>query len=212
MFHGTLMPFAERRKIIMKKYNICKNGIFKSIQGEGYNCGKSAVFVRLAGCNMVPRCPFCDETFDDFEEMDISIIINKILDFEPFEMVVITGGEPTIQDLSVLVCELKKRNLYVAIETNGLNKINYDLDWISCSPKTNAVGIERANELKFVVDRDSSSMNRFIEEISEKILFDHMFLQPKSNDKEMINNCIDMINANKKYRLSLQIHKMVGIK
>ena len=55
-------------------------------------------------------------------------------------------------------------------------------------------------------------MNRFIEEISEKILFDHMFLQPKSNDKEMINNCIDMINANKKYRLSLQIHKMIGIK
>ncbi|MFQ8981434.1 MAG: hypothetical protein ACLR6I_13615 [Waltera sp.] len=80
------------------KYAVCKNGIFKSIQGEGYNCGKSAVFIRLAGCNMIPRCQFCDEKFDDSEELEEQEILERVIKFAPFAMVVITGGEPTAQN------------------------------------------------------------------------------------------------------------------
>ena len=128
------------------KYAVCKNGIFKSIQGEGYNCGKSAVFIRLAGC-----------------------------------------------------------------ETNGMNKIDYNLDWITCSPKNEKVNIKEVNELKFVVDKSCEEMNLFIDAVSSNVKHDYVYLQPESNKNSMISNCVEMISENSDYRLSLQIHKIIGI-
>jgi radical SAM domain protein len=193
------------------KYAVCKNGIFKSIQGEGYNCGKSAVFIRLAGCNMIPRCQFCDEKFDDSEELEEQEILERVIKFAPFAMVVITGGEPTAQNLTDLVNLLKSNNFYVSIETNGMNKIDYNLDWITCSPKNEKVNIKEVNELKFVVDKSCEEMNLFIDAVSSNVKHDYVYLQPESNKNSMISNCVEMISENSDYRLSLQIHKIIGI-
>lgn len=194
------------------KYAVCKNGIFKSIQGEGVNSGRSAVFIRLSGCNMVPRCKFCDEKFDDLEELEEQEILERVIGLTPFSMIVITGGEPTVQDLSCLVNILKKNNFFVSIETNGTNEINYNFDWITCSPKNTKLNIKRADELKFVVNKSCDEMERFINAVSSKVKYKYICLQPESNKQQMIKNCIKMIYKNSNYRLSLQTHKIIGIK
>ena len=194
------------------KYKICKDGIFKSIQGEGYNTGKSAVFVRFSECNMKPHCWFCDESFDEFNLIDDEAIVKEITSLEPFSMVIITGGEPTMNDLSGLIQLLKSKGYYVTVETNGIINSNFDFDWITCSPKTLDIDIKYANELKFVVDKNKESMEEFIQKICDKVKCEHIFLQPKSNDENCIATAIEMIKSNPQYRLSLQTHKMIGIK
>lgn len=126
-------------------------------------------------------------------------------------MVVITGGEPTAQNLTDLVNLLKSNNFYVSIETNGMNKIDYNLDWITCSPKNEKVNIKEVNELKFVVDKSCEEMNLFIDAVSSNVKHDYVYLQPESNKNSMISNCVEMISENSDYRLSLQIHKIIGI-
>ena len=80
------------------QYRVVKNGIFKSIQGEGHNVGRNAIFIRLAGCNMMPRCSFCDEHFDEYIIMTEEEIFKKVKQLSPSNFIVITGGEPTIQN------------------------------------------------------------------------------------------------------------------
>ncbi len=196
------------------KYKICRGGIFKSLQGEGHNVGTNAVFVRLAGCNMEPRCVFCDEKFDDYIEMTEIEIKEEIEKLVPFAMIVITGGEPTMYDLSDLVNELKKNKFYVALETNGTNSLpnNYKIDWVTCSPKTCDVKLTRANELKFIVNAEETTVNAFIEDVTKKICADYIYLQPCSNEKDMIETSFNMIEKHPKFKLSMQLHKIIGVK
>ena len=193
-------------------YKICKNGIFKSIQGEGTNTGKSAVFIRFAGCNMNPRCAFCDEKFDEYDVMSEQDILDRINEMIPVKMIVITGGEPTMNDLKPLVDLLKSNGFYIGIETNGSNEIHCNVDWITCSPKNEQVNIKYADELKFVVDKAPEEIEEFIVKVKNKIKCNKIFLQPKSNCKDMIENCLNMIYKDCDYELSVQLHKFLNIK
>lgn len=195
------------------KYKICKNGIFKSIQGEGAFAGYSAVFIRLAECNMNPRCEFCDEKFDEFILISTSEIIEEIENLKPFYTVVITGGEPTIQKLDELYLALKNKDYFICLETNGTKKTNCSLvDWIVCSPKNDNITIQRVDEFKFVVNDSEKVIEKFINKITSRKKSKHISLQPKSNEKEMINTCLSIINKNPRYRLSMQLQKIINVR
>ena len=120
------------------------NDIFYSLQGEGRNTGRAAIFIRFAGCNL--KCPFCDTDFAQYEEMSDEDILNRIKSY-PSHFVVLTGGEPSLQVDRQLVDLLHKHGYELAMETNGTHPIVDGIDWITCSPKGNTV-IKRCNELK----------------------------------------------------------------
>ena len=121
------------------------NDIFYSLQGEGHNTGRAAVFIRFAGCNL--RCPFCDTEFDSYREMSDEEILTVVSDFRLQTtdcrpqttdyrlLVVLTGGEPTLQVDAAFVDLLHEHGYEVAMESNGTRPAPRNLDWLTVSPK-----------------------------------------------------------------------------
>ena len=105
--------------------------LFHTLQGEGFHTGKSAVFIRLAGCDV--GCIWCDvkESWDANQHPEVSenYIVDQVLSYNT-KFAVITGGEPTLYNLTSLVNKLKQNNVYTAIETAGTNHFSNNLDWI----------------------------------------------------------------------------------
>lgn len=149
------------------------NSIFFTLQGEGHNTGRAAVFVRFAGCNL--RCPFCDTAFDSFTEMSVDDILSTMLQVaggpatkERPLMAVLTGGEPTLQVDEALVDLLHQHGYYVAMESNGTRPASRNLDWLTVSPKRGEWRVEREerseewrgarqpDELKVVFDEQTN--------------------------------------------------------
>ena len=192
------------------------NEIFYSIQGEGYNTGKAAVFVRLSGCNL--KCPFCDTDFSAYKEMTEYDIVDAVCCLSTdCHFVVITGGEPTIQDCTLLIDLLHQNGYYVAMESNGTRKAPFNVDWLTISPKSFYVGktglmaIDRCNELKLVADGEIQ-VNNYL-----SIQADHYYLQPcdtgnEKKNKEIINDCVEFIKKNPKWKLSLQTQKILNVR
>lgn len=189
------------------------NEIFHSLQGEGFNTGKAAVFVRLAGCNL--QCPFCDTSHTAYEEMTEEQIADCLAQYSA-NLVVITGGEPALQLTSSLIDRLHAKRKTVAVETNGTLPLPENVDWITVSPKQDFVGeagkcvITRANEVKVIFDGEH--------QVSDfGITAEHYFVQPcdtgnLSKNRKIRNLCIDFVKNNPKWRLSLQTHKLLGIR
>lgn len=195
-------------------YKICRNGIFKSIQGEGAHTGESAVFIRFSGCNRVPPCSFCDETYDDYQEMSLNNILEIVKGLEPFSILVLTGGEPTIQPgLDKLIDAFHRQHYFVSIETNGLTAVPGNIDWITCSPKQDYVNdqIRQVDELKFVVAGTKEEVLGRIAEITKRVSCKKLYLQPVSNQKDSVRKCLELIERNPSYILSLQTHKLIHI-
>lgn len=184
------------------------NDIFCSLQGEGNNTGRAAVFVRFAGCNL--RCPFCDTSFDTFRVMTAEGILDAV-SCHPTRFIVLTGGEPTLQVDSLFVDRLHERGYEVAMESNATRPAPDNIDWLTLSPKGRvADGITRCNELK-IVYVDDESVNDY------GIKADHYYLQPcdtgdEMRNRQIVKNCIDYIQQHPRWRLSLQMHKLAGIK
>ena len=120
------------------------NDIFYSIQGEGHNTGRAAVFIRFAGCNL--RCGFCDTEFDTYREMTDEEIIAEVSRYKVSRcevrgtryensLVVLTGGEPTLQADEAFVDLLHQHGFEVAMESNGTRPAPQNLDWLTVSPK-----------------------------------------------------------------------------
>ena len=111
------------------------NEIFYSLQGEGFHTGRPAVFVRFAGCNL--RCPFCDTDFSHSEPMTAEQIARRVFDYSthPHTLIVLTGGEPSLQVDNELVDALHAHQQTVAIETNGTRPVPDNIDWVTLSPK-----------------------------------------------------------------------------
>lgn len=128
--------------------------IFDSIQGEGYYMGIMCTFVRFAGCNL--SCSFCDEAkkYNKAKEMSVEKIVKECKQ----EIVVLTGGEPTIQlELEELASALHAVGHSVHIETNGINDVPHNIDWVTVSPKAPKYRVTPlADELKLVVSEDLS--------------------------------------------------------
>lgn len=188
------------------------NEIFYSIQGEGYYTGHAATFVRFSGCNL--KCPFCDTEhlkYNNFSEEEIVDFVKKY----PSKLVVITGGEPSLQLTHSLVEKLHNAGKYVSVETNGTKELPKNVDWITVSPKAayvknNAdVVLRKANEVKVVFDNKNKISDYNIEA-------EHYYIQPcDTGDLEQnyknVKGCINFIKDNPKWKLSLQTQKILNV-
>lgn len=194
----------KRRQLMQDIYKI--NEIFYSIQGEGTRAGTANIFIRFSGCNL--KCSFCDTEHESFTEMSINDIVNE-MKLYPCNWVILTGGEPTIHDLKPLIKRLKKLNYKIAIETNGTNSTRFlNLDWIAVSPKKAWIHgdyyFRKPDEMKIIVQKTNKILDWDFESI--------MFLQPESNKPDCIRRCIDIIKKDNRWRLSLQIQKILKIR
>ena len=210
------------------------NDIFYSIQGEGHNTGRAAVFIRFAGCNL--RCGFCDTEFDTYREMTDEEIIAEVSRYKVSRcensLVVLTGGEPTLQADEAFVDLLHQHGFEVAMESNGTRPAPQNLDWLTVSPKIRGTsyevrGTRIPDELKVIFDEDTNPEAYLAPRIPElcsptrslssHLAPRHLYLQPcDTGDAErnamIINRCVDYIKEHPQWRLSLQTHKLVGFK
>lgn len=207
------------------------NEIFCSIQGEGYHTGMPATFVRFSGCNL--DCDFCDT--DHSYSMDKTV--DEIMEMVPKDIcaVVLTGGEPLIQDVGALAKALKDRHHHIHLETNGSQdykveqfKFAYGA-WITVSPKYQQMPsletLAYASEIKWVVQdvEDIVRAGNWYELLWKKftegtfrekyIRMPWFYLQPASLDKEATKLCVDAcITFPRRYRLSAQVHRLIGVR
>lgn len=203
--------------------------IFKTLQGEGAQMGRVAVFCRFAGCNLwsgreadraTSVCTFCDTDFVGIDGTGGGRFANDQVLADAIESewagaladryVVLTGGEPLLQVDQGLVDELHARGFEIAVETNGTKPVPRGLDWICVSPKGDAELVLLAgNELKLVYPQDKAPPERF-----EHLAFEHFFLQPMDSPTAAINleAAITYCTQNPRWRLSLQSHKIIGIR
>lgn len=203
--------------------------IFYTLQGEGAQAGRSAVFCRFAGCNLWSGreedrsqavCQFCDTEFvgtdgpagGKFASADaLADAIARICEApqEAGRYVVLTGGEPLLQVDEPLTRALHERGFTIAVETNGTLAAPPGLDWICVSPKGRApLFLRQGNELKLVFPQQGVDPADF-----ESLKFDHFFLQPMDGPRREENTrlAVAYCKQHPKWRLSLQSHKMIGI-
>ena len=191
------------------------NEIFYSIQGEGAHSGEAAIFVRLSGCNL--RCEFCDTEHHPYQDLTEDEICSQIAEF-PSRLVVITGGEPTLQLTKSLIQKIHAIGKMVAIETNGTHEIPQGVDWVTVSPKSLFVGekglpiINHAQEVKVVFDG-----LHWTDDPSFGITAAHYFIQPcdtgnEERNREIISQCVQFIKENPTWKLSLQTQKILRVR
>lgn len=193
------------------KYKVYE--IFYSLEGEATFAGAPAVFIRLSGCQM--HCPWCDTKKAQQTRFRLTAkqILEKVKTYG-CKTVVITGGEPTEQNLQPLFKILHKNHFEIHLETNGSIDTDVSLvDWCTVSPKlfVNQNMFKKANTIKLVTDKNTTldeilSLQKFA---NKKALF---FLQPKSNSKENTKKCLEIIKKYPVLRLSMQLHKLIKIK
>lgn len=191
------------------------NEIFYSLQGEGYHAGTAAVFVRLSGCNL--QCPFCDTQHESGSEMTEDEIVAEVAKY-PARLVVVTGGEPSLQLTRGFVNALHDVDKMVAVETNGTRRLSGNVDWITLSPKDAYLGdkakpvLNYVDEIKVVFDGEHEPS------MYPGIMCTHArFLQPCDTgdpvrNAEIVNAAIEYIKKDPRWKLSLQIHKILNIR
>jgi len=193
------------------------NEIFYSYQAEGFWAGKPAIFIRFAECNL--RCDFCDTEFLTGIDMSVAEIMANIKDYKS-TFVILTGGEPLMNNTTELVEALKAEDYYIAVETNGMYLPKHDLfDWITISPKNDKLKLKKCSELKFVLGMDEIPETYGIES-------EHKFISPKNptHDKTIGSHSADFFSSNiaqycyryilkhPEWRLTFQTHKAIGVK
>ncbi len=189
---------------------------FYTIQGEGFNTGKPAYFIRIGGCDV--GCHWCDvkESWDAnlHALTNTESVVHNLLETGT-NAAVVTGGEPLIYNLDFLTSQLKKNNILTFIETSGAYELSGEWDWICLSPKKNAPPLEGnfkfANELKMIVYNQHDFM--WAEELASKVSREcHLFLQPEwSKSEKLLPVIIEYVKKNTKWRISLQTHKFMNI-
>lgn len=197
--------------------------IFKSRQGEGANCGREAVFLRFAGCNL--SCPWCDTDWKNGEELSANEIIRRLEKTAgETRFLVVTGGEPLLQDnLSLLLATLKRLGWEIALETNGLigltPELKAALDYVSVSPKAGFAGLYKpetmlreANEVRVVAEEAATS--EFCKKINILIRASHYFISPCERGGKMdFNMAAELLGSlGRPWLLSVQLHKLAGFR
>jgi 7-carboxy-7-deazaguanine synthase (Cx14CxxC type) len=204
--------------------------IFYTLQGEGANAGRAAVFCRFAGCNLWTGreedrasavCQFCDT---DFVGTDGTLggkyrTAEALADLVASEwpqgsggqpLVVCTGGEPLLQLDGPLIDALHARGFEIAIETNGTIEVPDGVDWICVSPKMGSeLVVKRGHELKVVMPQDGQDWDAYAH-----LDFRHFLIQPMDGllARENTAAAVAFCQAHPQWRLSLQTHKMLGIR
>lgn len=199
--------------------------IYYTLQGEGANTGRPAVFLRFAGCNLWSGreedrgnaiCQFCDTDFvggtkfQSAEQLAEEVASQWFGNGTSKRFVVITGGEPLLQLDEALIASLHSLGFEIAIETNGTLEAPPGIDWICMSPKAGTVIKQRTgNELKLVYPQQGITPAEL-----ERLKFKHFFLQPmdgpeiEKNTELAARYCLE----HPRWRLSLQTHKLLGIR
>jgi len=200
--------------------------VFQSIQGEGFNCGRLAVFIRFAGCNL--RCSFCDTkyAYEGGKLVTPKEIIQEVNHLSPIPgLVVITGGEPVLQnenEMQALMFGLHVYEHEIAFETNGTMQVPLSyrglIDWLTVSPKGPLSQLE-GDELKLLYD-GSQDLEQY-----DGFEFSYFYLQPILPEANFIMEkglsdevrasfvkAIDTIKAYPKWRLSAQVQKLIGVR
>ncbi len=203
--------------------------IFYTLQGEGANAGTPAVFCRFAGCNLwsgreedrpAAICRFCDTDFvgtdgtggGKFRDAEtLALAITEAFEGDSSRrFVVLTGGEPALQADAALVQALHAQGFRIAIETNGTVAVTEGIDWICVSPKAGtALTQTSGHELKLVFPQAG-----LLPEEVETLAFDHFYLQPMDGPDQARNTeaAVRYCLRNPLWRLSVQTHKVIGIR
>ena len=204
--------------------------IFYTLQGEGRNAGRAAVFCRFAGCNLwsgretdreTAVCRFCDTDFVGTDgtlggryaaAADLAATIAATWPHASphHRLVVLTGGEPLLQLDTALIEALHAVSFEIAVETNGTIAPPSGIDWLCVSPKANApLAVTAGNELKLVFPQLEAQPERF-----ESLNFDHFLLQPMDGPDQAANTqaALAYCMAHPRWSLSLQTHKTLGIR
>jgi 7-carboxy-7-deazaguanine synthase (Cx14CxxC type) len=210
--------------------------LFATLQGEGAQAGRAAIFCRFAGCNLwsgreedrsTAICQFCDTDFvgtdgvggGKFDSADhlanaIEAAWLETMGTERYRYVVMTGGEPLLQLDAPLIEALHHRYFEIAIETNGTIKIPNGIDWICLSPKANAeLVVKQADEIKLVVPQTEHQPIEITLHRFEGMDFRHRYLQPMDGPQLRENTAyaVELCQKHPLWRLSVQTHKMIGI-
>jgi 7-carboxy-7-deazaguanine synthase (Cx14CxxC type) len=204
--------------------------IFYTLQGEGANAGRPAVFCRFAGCNLwngresdraTAICKFCDTDFvgtdgtngGKFKQAtDLVSAVERLWPEgnDKHRFVVLTGGEPMMQVDQELVDEFHARGFFVAVETNGTLVPPQGIDWLCVSPKAGSeLAIKTGQELKLVFPQTGADPNEFVH-----FNFEHFYLQPMDGilQRENIARAVDYCMLHPHWKLSVQTHKIIGIR
>lgn len=202
--------------------------IFYTLQGEGANAGRPAVFCRFSGCNLwsgrekdraAAICKFCDTDFvgtdgergGKYGDLELAQCIDNLwpATYTASKYVVFTGGEPLLQLDQALISRMHEAGFEIAIETNGTLPVPPGVDWICVSPKMGAeLRVQRGSELKVVIPQAAQVLKDY-----EHLAFDHFFVQPMDGPDLEQNTrlAIDVCKRNPKWKLSLQTHKLLQI-
>ncbi len=201
--------------------------IFYTLQGEGAQAGRPAVFCRFSGCNLWSGreegraqavCRFCDTDFVGIDgenggKYTATELAARIASLWPsgatHRYVVCTGGEPLLQLDAPLIEALHAQGFTIAIETNGTLPVPEGIDWVCVSPKADAqLTVLQGNELKVVVPQQRQNLADY-----EKLAFEHFFVQPMDNAERELNTqfAVDWCKQHPRWHLSLQIHKYLNI-
>lgn len=201
--------------------------IFYTLQGEGAQTGRAAVFCRFSGCNLWSGreedraravCQFCDTDFvgtgpdgGKFASAEsLADAVDRCWRGKDGKYVVCTGGEPLLQLDDAAIAALHARGFEVAVETNGTRPAPGSLDWICVSPKAGAPLVQTSgSELKLVYPQERAMPEQF-----ENLAFGHFFLQPMDGTDTARNTerAIEYCLQNPRWRLSLQTHKVLGLR
>lgn len=203
--------------------------LFLTLQGEGVRSGRRAVFCRFAGCNLwsgreqdraAAVCRFCDTDFVGTDGggggkfADANALADAIVaswgEGEALRYVVLTGGEPMLQVDGALIDALHDRGFEIAIESNGTIAVPRSIDWICVSPKAGSETVQRSgDELKLVWPQAGSDIDAM-----EGWDFAHRLIQPMDDicGPDNMRACVELVIARPGWRLSLQTHKLLGIR
>lgn len=201
--------------------------IFLTLQGEGLNAGRRAVFLRFAGCNLwsgreadraTASCTFCDTDFVGLDGTDggryaeAAALAAKVSSVwggaAGRRLVVITGGEPMLQVDEALIAALHDAGFEIAIETNGTLPVPRAIDWITVSPKAGTQVVQRSgDEIKLVWPQHGIDPREL-----EAWDFRHFLVQPLDGPGDNVRAALDHVVAHPIWRLSLQTHKLIGLR
>jgi 7-carboxy-7-deazaguanine synthase len=203
--------------------------IYLTLQGEGAQTGRRAVFLRMAGCNLwtgreedrpTADCRFCDTDFVGMDGVnggryEADALVRRVYELwgsarnGQRQLVVVTGGEPLLQLDAPLIEALHRQGFEIAVETNGTVAAPIGLDWICVSPKAGTQIVQRSgDELKLVWPQEGLDPDELV-----AWEFDHFLIQPKdvTGTGPCFAEAIELVMRDPRWRLSLQSHKLLGL-
>lgn len=191
-----------------------------TLQGEGAHAGRPCVFLRFAACNLA--CAWCDTDFaaEGATKLGVAEIVERLveLDTHRARVVIVTGGEPTLQWDSALADAIRAAGFRVHMESNGTHALAAPVDWLTVSPKpqfhTRSLSLVPdlpVSELKVVIDDtvDAATLDRY----AERYRCEHYFAQPCMDARypEHLAKTLALVQNRPRWRLSLQLHKILGV-